>query len=86
MSIIAAPARLFGVLRRHRAQPRRSFGDYVALTIARLMTFAVVIGLVYVTYVVEMAGYNDHLRCNRDSTMTRLEWALGIRPAESCGQ
>ena len=84
MNIIAAPARLFGVLRRGRAQPRRSFADYVALTIARGLSLALVGGLVYVTYVVEMAGYKDHLRCNRDSTMTRLEWVLGFRPAVDC--
>jgi hypothetical protein len=84
MSIIAAPARFFGVLRRHRARPKRTLADYIALSIARALSLVLVGGLVYVTYVVEMAGFNDHLRCNRDSTMTRLEWVLGIRPAEDC--
>ncbi|MBV9966167.1 MAG: hypothetical protein JO008_10765 [Alphaproteobacteria bacterium] len=46
----------------------------LALTIARLMTFAVVGGLVYVTYIVEMAGYDAFRKCNKNSTMTRMEW------------
>jgi len=84
MSTIAARGRLFGVLCRHRERPRRSFGDYVALTIARALTLAVVGGLVHVTYLVEMAGYDDFRKCNRQSTMTRLEWVLSFRAAEDC--
>jgi hypothetical protein len=76
---------VFAVLRRRRAaRPKRSITDWIALTIARGLSLAVVGGLVYVTYVVEMAGYNDFLRCNHDSGMTRIEWVLGFRPAEDC--
>jgi hypothetical protein len=84
MSISAVRGMLFGVLRRHPARPRRSFADYVALTIARVLTFAVVGGLLYVTYIVEIAGYDDFRKCHRQSTMTRLEWVLRFRPAEDC--
>ena len=85
MSVAAVPVKLFAVIRQRRAaRPKRSLADWIALTIARVLSFAVVGGLVYVTYTVEMAGYKDHLRCNRDSTMTRLEWVLGFRPAVDC--
>jgi len=40
--------------------------------------------LVYVTYVVEMTGYKDFLRCNPKSSITRFEWVLGFRPADDC--
>jgi hypothetical protein len=84
MSTIAARGRLFGVLRRQRARPRRSLADYLALTIARALTLAAVGGLVYVTYVIEMAGYEDFRKCKRQITMTRFEWVLGFRSAEDC--
>jgi hypothetical protein len=80
----ASRARLFGVWRRRRAQAKRTLADWVALTIARGLSLAVVGGLVYLTYVIEMAGYNDFLRCNPKSTLTRFEWVLGSRPAEDC--
>jgi len=50
--------------------------------LARLRS--VVGGLVYVTYKVEMAGYDDFHKCNRQSTMTRFEWVLRFRLAEDC--
>ncbi len=40
-------------------------------------------GLVYVTYVVEMTGFDD-FRNNKSSTVTRFEWALGFQPAYDC--
>jgi hypothetical protein len=70
--------------RRRTAQPKRSLQDWIALTIARGLTLAIVGGLVYVTYVVEMTGYKDFLHYNRESVMTQLEWVLGFRPAEDC--
>jgi hypothetical protein len=39
---------------------------------------------VYVTYVVEMTGFDDFRKCNKSSTITRLEWVLGFRPVEDC--
>jgi len=30
---------------------------------------------------VEMTGYDDFRKCNKDSTVMRLEWVLGSRPA-----
>jgi hypothetical protein len=41
-------------------------------------------GLAYVTYKVEMAGYDDFRKCNRQSTMTRFEWVLSFQPAKDC--
>jgi hypothetical protein len=85
MGIAVAPLRVFAFVRRRRAaRPKRSMADWVALTIARGLSLAVVGGLVYTTYVVEMAGYNDFLRCNPKSTMTKIEWVLGFRPVEDC--
>ena len=79
---------VFAFLRRRKAQraarPKRSFQDWIALTIARGLSLVVVGGLVYVTYVVEMAGFDDLRKCNKNSTITRLEWVLGFRPAEDC--
>ena len=69
---------------RRAARPKRSIADWIALTIARGLSLAVVGGLVYVTYVVEMTSYRDFLRCSPKSTITRLEWVLGFRPAEDC--
>ena len=87
MGIAAAPSKLFAFTRRRWiARPKLTLQDWIALTIARGLSLALVGGLVYVTYVVEMAGYKDHLRCNRGSTLTRLEWVLGIRSAEDCGR
>jgi hypothetical protein len=79
-------ARAFAFIRRRHktAQRKRSLGDWIALTIARGLTSAVVGGLVYVTYVIQVASYNDFRRCNPSSTITRIEWALGFRPAEDC--
>ena len=81
-------ARTFSFIRRRHktAQPKRNLQDWIALTIARGLSLAVVGGMLYVTYVIEMAGYNDYLRCNHNTGMTRLEWVLGFRPAEDCGR
>ena len=81
-------ARAFAFIhRRHRtAQPKRGLEAWIALTIARGLTFAIVGGLVYLTYVIQVASYNDFRRCSPTSTMTRIEWALGFRPAEDCRQ
>jgi hypothetical protein len=85
MQIVKMPRKLFARIRARRAaRPKRSLADWIALTIARGLTLAVVAGLVYVTYVVEMTGYNDFLRCNPKSSITRFEWVLGYRPAEAC--
>ena len=69
---------------RRAARPRRGIADWIALTIARGLTLALVVGLGYVTYIVEMTGYNDFLRCNPKSSITRFEWVLGFRPTENC--
>jgi hypothetical protein len=78
----AAPKSLAFIRRRRAARPKRSLADWIALTIARGLLFAMVGGLAYVTYVVEMAGYNDFRKCSKNRTLTRLEWVLGVRPAE----
>jgi len=72
------------IYHRRAARPKRSWEEWIALSIARLMTFAVVAGLAYVTYVVEMTSYDDFRKCNKATTTTRLEWVLGLRPAEDC--
>jgi hypothetical protein len=85
MSIAAAPLTVFAFIRRRRAaRPTRSMQDRIALTIARGLSLAVVGGLVYVTYVVERTSFDDFRKCNRNSTVTRLEWVLGFRPLEDC--
>ena len=85
MAIVKALRKFLAFIRRRRAaRPKRSLADWIALTIARGLSLAVVGGLVYVTYVVEMTGYNDFLRCNPKSSITRFEWVLGFRPAEAC--
>jgi hypothetical protein len=81
-----APKLLAFIRRRRAARPKRSLADWIAFTIARGLSFAMVGGLVYVTYVVEMAGYNDFRKCSKNSTITRLEWVLGVRPTEDCGR
>jgi hypothetical protein len=93
MGIAAAPLKLIALIpsrlfvfmhRRWAARPKRSLQDWIALTIARGLSFAVVGGLVYVTYIVEMTSYDDFRKCNKSSTVTRLEWVLGSRPADDC--
>ncbi|HEY4471927.1 MAG TPA: hypothetical protein VGN21_12200 [Stellaceae bacterium] len=85
MGIAAIPATLFAVMRRRRAmRPRRTLQDWIALTIARGLSFAVVGGLVYVTYIVEKTGFDDFRKCNKSSTITQIEWVLGVRPLEDC--
>lgn len=85
MGIAALPAKLFAVIRRRRAtRPRRTLQDWIALTIARGLSFAVVGGLVYVTYIVEKTGFDDFRKCNKNTTITQVEWVLGFRPVEDC--
>jgi hypothetical protein len=85
MRISAAPKKLFAFIRRRwAARPNRTLAEWIALTIARGLSFAIVGGLVYVTYIVEMTGYDDFRKCNKSSTVTRLEWVLGSRPADEC--
>ena len=56
----AAPAKLFALIRhRWAARPKRTLADWIALTIARGLSFAIVGDLVYVTYIVEMTSYDD---------------------------
>jgi hypothetical protein len=79
------PFKLFAFMRgRWAARPKRTLADWIALTIARGLSFAVVGGLVYVTYIVEMTSYDDFRKCDKNSTITRFEWVLGSRPAEDC--
>ena len=85
MKIAQAASKLLAFIRRRRAaRPRRSLADLIALTIARGLSFAVVGGMVYVTYVVEMTGFDDFRKCSKNSSITRIEWVLGFRPAEDC--
>jgi hypothetical protein len=85
MQIVKAQRRLLTFIHARRAgRPRRSLQDWIALTIARGLTLAVIAGLVYVTYIVEMTSYKDFLRCNPKSSITRIEWVLGFRPVEDC--
>jgi hypothetical protein len=64
MGIAPAAAKLFAFIRRRiAARLRRSFGDWIALTIARGLSFVVVGGSVYVTYTVEMTSFDDFRRC-----------------------
>ena len=85
MGIAALPAKLFAVIRRRRAvRPRRTLQDWIALTIARGLSFAVVGGLVYITYIVEKTGFDDFRKCNKNTTLTQIEWVLGFRPGEDC--
>ena len=71
MHIAALPVKFVALIHQRRAtRPTRSLQDWIALPIARLLSFAVVGGLVYVTYVVEMAGYDDFRKCNKSSTLT----------------
>ena len=85
MGIAALPVKFVAFIRRRwAARPKRTFQDWIALTIARGLSFAIVGGLVYVTYIVEMTSYDDFLKCNKSSAVTRLEWVLGTRPAEDC--
>ena len=87
MSVGAVPVKLFAAIRQRRAaRPKRSLADWIALTIARGLSLAVVGCLVSVTYTVEMTGFDDFRKCNKTSTISRLEWVLGIRPAEGCGR
>ena len=79
------PFKLFALMRRRwAARPKRTLADWIALTIARGLSFAVVGGLVYVSYLVEMTSYDDFRKCNKSSTITQIEWVLGFRPAEDC--
>jgi hypothetical protein len=85
MKIAQAAPKVLALMRRRRAaRPKRSLADWMALTIARGLSLAVVGGLVYVTYVVEMTGFDDFRKCSKNSAITRIEWVLGFRPAEDC--
>ena len=85
MRIAALPLKVFSLIRRRwAAQPKRTLADWIALTIARGLSFAVVGGLVYLTYIVEMTSFDDFRKCNKSSTVTRLEWVLGVRPVDQC--
>jgi hypothetical protein len=72
------------ICRWRASRPKRSIADWIALSVARGLSFAVVGGLVYVTYIVEMTGFDDFRKCNKSSTVTRFEWALGFQPAYDC--
>jgi len=66
-------ATVLAFIRRWRAsRPKRSIADWIALTIARGLSFAVDEGMIYVTYIVEMTGFDDFRKCNKSSTVTRL--------------
>ena len=85
MKIAQAASKLLAYIRRRRAaRPKRSLADLIALTIARGLSFAVVGGMVYVTYVVEMTGFDHFHKCSKNGSITRIEWVLGVRPAEDC--
>ena len=83
----SSAGKLFAVIRQRRAaRPKRSLADWIALTIAHGLSIMVVSGLVYVTYFVQMTSYDDFRKCDKNSTISRFEWVLGIRPAEVCGR
>ena len=90
METVKAQRKFFAFIRARRAarpkrsMPKRSMDDWIALTIARGLSLIVVGSLVYVTYIVEMTGYNDFRRCDPTSSITRIQWVLGFRPAEDC--
>ena len=67
-------ATVLAFIRRWRAsRPKRSIADWIALTIARGLSFAVVGGLVYVTYIVEMTGFDDFRSATRAARLPALD-------------
>jgi len=45
-----------------------------------LMMFVVVL---YLSFMPNMAGYNDYVAYNSGTGITRIEWLLGVRPTEN---
>ena len=80
----AAGASLSSVVVGQR-DPKRTLVDWIALTIAGRLSFAIVRGLIYVTYLVEMTTFDDFHKCNKNRTLSRIEWVLDFRSAEDCG-
>ena len=72
------------VRRRRAARTKRPLEDWIALTIARGLSLAIISGLIYAIYTVEMTSFDEYRKCNKNSTVTRFEWVLGFRPMDDC--
>lgn len=52
---------------------------------AVVVTFAgtMFVVVLYVSFMSNVAGYNDYVACNPGTGITRIEWFLGVRPTEN---
>jgi hypothetical protein len=59
---------------------KRRIGNWVAGAFALTM----VAGVLYLSFLYQMAGYDDYFACNPGTAISRVEWLLGFRPLEDC--
>ncbi len=55
----------------------------LVITAMGVITVAVCVGFLYLSYSWQMASYNVYVTCNPKSGISRIEWFLGFRPAEN---
>jgi len=66
---------------------KRSIGKRVAGAFALILAGAVflmmIAGVLYLSFLSQMASYNDYLACNPRTGIGRIEWFVGVRPVEN---
>jgi hypothetical protein len=62
---------------------KRSIGKRVAAAIVAGTVMLMMIGVLYLSFLSQMAGYNGYLACNPRTGISRIEWFVGIRPVEN---
>jgi hypothetical protein len=64
------------------SQMKRRIGNGVAGAFALMM----LAGMLYLSFLYQMAGYDDYRACNPGTGIGRIEWLLGVRPVDDCRQ
>jgi hypothetical protein len=61
----------------------RRIKNWVASAVVVTVVVMTLVGVLYLNFMSNMAGYKDYVACNAGTGITRVEWFLGVRPTEN---
>jgi hypothetical protein len=62
----------------------KRIGELALAVVGGAFVLMMIVGVLYLSFLYQMAGYNDYTACNPGTGINRIEWLFGIRPADDC--
>jgi hypothetical protein len=67
----------------HSAEMMRRVKHWISGAVVVTFAGTMFVVVLYVSFMSNVAGYNDYVACNPGTGITRIEWFLGVRPTEN---